>query len=60
MVVNTVRLAASQFSKTNRSIFVDSSRQDLSNDVLFDWFLGRPHFFIVFGNGIIMTSFLVT
>ena len=33
--------------------FLDSSRQDLSNDLQFDWFLGRPHFFIVFGNDII-------
>ena len=27
---------------------------------MFDWFLGRPHFSIVFGNDVIMTSFLVT
>ena len=40
--------------------FLDSSRQDLSSDIQFDWFGGCPHFSIVFGNDIIMTSFLVT
>ena len=37
--------------------FLDSSYQDLSTDV-FDWFLAGPRFPIVFGNDIIMTSFL--
>ena len=36
------------------------SRQDLLNDIMFDSFLGRPHFSIVFGNDINMTSFLVS
>ena len=44
--------------KFHKSYILDSSRQDLSNE--FDWFLGRPHFSIVSGNDIIMTSFLVT
>ena len=39
---------------------MDTLRQDLSNDIQFDWFLGRLHFSIVFDNYIIMTSFLVT
>ena len=43
-----------------KRIFLNSSHKDLSNDIYVDWFLGRPHFFIVFGNDIIMTSFLVT
>ena len=46
--------------KFDKTCILDSSRQDFSNDIYFDWFLGRPHFFIVFGNDIIMTSFLVT
>ena len=40
--------------------FLDSSRQDFSNDIYFDWFVRRPHFSIVFGKDIIMRSFLVT
>ena len=39
---------------------MDRYRQDLSNDIQFEWFLGDPHFSIVFGSDIIMTSFLVT
>ena len=38
---------------------MDSSSQDFSNYIQFDWFLGRPHFSI-FYNDIVMTSFLVT
>ena len=35
---------------------MDSSHQDLSSDILFDWFLGCLHFPIVFYNDIILTS----
>ena len=30
-----------------KRVFLDSSSQDLSNDIKFDWFLGRPHFSIL-------------
>ena len=40
--------------------FLDSSHQNLSTDVHFVGLRGGPHFSIVFGNDIIMTSFLVT
>ena len=39
--------------------FLDSSRQDLSNDIYYDWFFRGPHFPIVFGNYLITTSFLL-
>ena len=43
--------------------FLNSSHQNLSNDIYFVWFSWGSHFPIVpivFGNDIIMTSFLVT
>ena len=48
------------YSNLIKLAFLDSSHQGLSNDILSDWFLGRSHFSIVFGNDIVMTSFLVT
>ena len=42
--------------------FLDNFHQIVSNDIYFVWFHGGPHFpfSIVFGNDIIMKSFLVT
>ena len=47
-------------SNSIKITFLNSSHQNLSNDRYFVWFRGGPHFPIVFGNDIIMTSFLVT
>ena len=47
-------------SNSIKSTFLDSSHQYLANDIYFVWFRGVPHFFIVFGNDVIMMSFLVT
>ena len=43
-----------------KGTFLDSSYQYLLNDIWFVWFHGSPYFSIVFGNDVIMTSFLVT
>ena len=38
---------------------MDSSYQNLSNNVLFAWFRAGPRFDIVFGNDVIMMLFLI-
>ena len=50
-------------SNSIKVTFLDTSLQNFSNNVYFTWFCGGPHFplfSIVFGNDIIMNSFLVT
>ena len=47
-------------SNSIKLTFLNSSHQNLSNDIYFVWFRRGLHFPIVFGNDIIMTSFLAT
>ena len=42
-----------------KSSFLDNSHRFLSNDLYFVYFRGGPNFAIVFGNDVIMTSFVI-